>query len=162
MQQQAAKGWHVADWGFWGWLETGLKLIGIVAGFVAFFNSSAVSALTIGGSPRLAAVILVAVLALAMIGVVFMRITQKEIISVIYSIVNALGHVALLFALLRVPTQTTLPIIFAVMFILGELAKQRFLAISGYTEGGQNSAAMVRFSRIVAAIYLVLAIFLVV
>ncbi len=31
-QQAAVKGWHVANWGFWGWLETGLKLVGIAAG----------------------------------------------------------------------------------------------------------------------------------
>ena len=162
--QQAAKptGWHVASWGFWGWLETGLKLIGIVAAYIAFYNSKAVGDLIIGGSPRLAAVILVALLTLAMIGVVFMRITQKELISIGYSILNALGHISLLFALLRAPTQTTLPIVFAVMFILGELAKQRFLAITGYVEGGANTATMVRFSRIVAITYLVLVIVLII
>lgn len=159
---QSTVGWHVANWGLWGWIETGLKLVGIVAGYIAFFNASAVTDLTILGNPHLAAVILVALLTLAMIGVVFMRITQKELISIGYSILNALGHIALLFALLRVPTQTTLPIIFAVMFILGELAKQRFLAISGYVEGGANTSTMIRFSRIVAVTYLVLAIFLII
>jgi len=162
MQQQAAAGWHVANWGFWGWLETAIKLVGIVAGYIAFFNSSGVTDLTIGGSPRLAAVILVAVMTLAMIGVVFIRIMQKELISIGYSILNALGHIALLFALLRMPTQTTLPIIFAVAFILGELAKQRFLTISGYVEGGANTASMLMFSRVVAITYLVLAIFLII
>ena len=162
MQQKAPAGWHVANWGFWGWLETGLKGIGIIAGFIAFFNTSSISGFIIGGSPRLAAVILVALLALAMVGVVFVRITQKELISIGYSILNAFGHLALLVALLREPTQTTLPIIFAVMFILGELAKQRFLAISGYVEGGVNSAMMVRFSRTVAVTYLVLVIILII
>jgi hypothetical protein len=161
-QSKPTVGWHVANWGLWGWIETALKLVGIVAGYIAFFNSNAVTDLTMSGSPRLAAVILVALLALAMIGVVFMRITQKELISIGYSILNALGHIALLFALLRVPTQTTLPIIFAVMFILGELAKQRFLAISGYVEGGANTPTMIRFSRIVAVTYLILVIFLII
>ncbi len=162
MQQQSAVGWHVASWGFWGWLETALKLVGIVAGYIAFFNSSAINDLTISGSPRLAAVILVALLTLAMIGVVFMRIMQKELISIGYSILNALGHIALLFALLRIPTQTTLPIIFAVMFVLGELAKQRFLAISGYVESGANTASMIKFSRIIGLTYIVLAILLII
>ncbi len=161
-QSKSTAGWHVANWGLWGWIETALKLAGIVAGYIAFFNSSAVTDLTISGSPRLAAVILVALLTLAMIGVVFMRISQKELISIGYSILNALGHIALLFALLRAPTQTTLPIIFALMFILGELAKQRFLSISGYVEGSANTATMIRFSRIVAITYLVLAIFLII
>ncbi len=155
-------GWHVASWGFWGWLETGIKLVGIVAGYIAFFNSTAVTELTIGGHPHLAAVILLALLTLAMIGLVFVRITQKELISIGYSILNALGHLALVFALLRVPTQTTLPIIFAVMFILGELAKQRFLTISGYVEGGANTVSMLMFSRVIGITYLILAIFLII
>jgi hypothetical protein len=162
MQQQAASGWHVANWGFWGWLETAIKLVGIVAGYIAFFNSSGVTDLTIGGSPRLAAVILLALLTLAMVGVVFVRITQKELISIGYSILNALGHIALLIALLRIPTQTTLALIFAVAFVLGELAKQRFLTISGYVEGGSNTASMLMFSRTIAVVYLVLAIFLII
>ena len=162
MQQQAAAGWHVANWGFWGWLETAIKLIGIVAAYIAFFNSSGISDLTIGGSPRLAAIIVLALLTLAMVGVVFIRIMQKELISIGYSILNALGHIALLIALLRVPTQTTLAIIFAVAFVLGELAKQRFLAISGYVEGGSNTATMVMFSRTIAVVYLVLAICLII
>jgi hypothetical protein len=97
-----------------------------------------------------------------MVGVVFVRIMQKELISIGYSILNALGHIALLIALLRVPTQTTLAIIFAVAFVLGELAKQRFLAISGYVEGGSNTATMVMFSRTIAVVYLVLAICLII
>ena len=162
MQQQTVKSWHVANWGFWGWLETGLKLVGIVAGYIAFFNSSAVSTMTIGGSPRLAAIILVALLTLAMIAVIYMRITQKELISIGYSILNALGHISLLIALLRVPEQRTLPIIFAVMFVLGELAKQRFLAISGYVESGADTASMLKFSRVVMLVYIVLIVLLVI
>ena len=162
MQQQTAKGWHVANWGFWGWLETGLKLVGIVAGYIAFFNSSAVATMTIGGSPRLAAIILVALLTLAMIAVIYMRITQKELISIGYSILNALGHISLLIALLRVPDQRTLPIIFAVMFVLGELAKQRFLAISGYVESGADTASMLKFSRVIMLVYIVLIVLLVI
>ncbi len=165
MQQTTSSstvGWHVASWGFWGWLETVIKLVGIVAGYIAFFNSNAVTDLTISGHPHLAAVILLALLTLAMIGVVFVRISQKELISIGYSILNALGHIALVFALLRLPTQTTLAIIFAGAFILGELAKQRFLAITGYVEGGSNTATMIRFSRIIAVTYLVLAILLII
>lgn len=161
-QAAAAKGWHVANWGFWGWVETGLKLVGIAAGILAFLNSSAVTELTIGGSPRLAAVILVALLSLAMVGVFFARIAQKELISIGFSALNAIGHVGLLVALLRIPAQTTLPLVFAIMFILGELAKQRFLAISGYVEGGSDTASMLKFSRIIALTYLVLAIVLII
>src|SRR5689334_15662531 len=104
-QQTQAQGWHVAKWGLWGWIETGLKAVGIVAGIIAFFSSSSVSTLTIGGHPHLAAVILLALLTLLTIGVVFIRFTQREVISLIYSVFNFLGHAGLLIALLHVPPQ---------------------------------------------------------
>jgi hypothetical protein len=155
-----SQGWHVANWGLWGWIETGLKLIGIGAGFLAFFGSSSATEMIVGGNPNLAAVILLALLTLGLFAAVFMRVMQKEIISLIFSILNVLGHAGILIALLRQPDQQTLPLIFAGFFVLGELAKQRFLAISGYTEAGQSGTAMLMFSRVVLAIYVVFIIFI--
>jgi hypothetical protein len=155
-----SQGWHVANWGLWGWIETGLKLIGIGAGFLAFFGSSSAAEMIVGGNPNLAAVILLALLTLGLLAAVFMRVAQKEIISLIFSILNVLGHAGILIALLRTPDQQTLPLIFGVFFVLGELAKQRFLAISGYTEAGQSGSAMLMFSRVVLAIYVVFIIFI--
>ena len=157
-QQTQTQGWHVANWGLWGWIETGLKLVGIAAGILAFFNSSSVSTLTIGGNPHLAAVILLALLTLLTIGVIFIRIRQQEVISVIYAILSFLGHAGLLIALLRLPDQTTYAIIFGVFFALGELAKQRFLTISGYTENGMSSGSILNFSRGSMGIYIVFVI----
>lgn len=159
-QAQTTQGWHVEKWGLWGWIETGLKLVGIVAGIVAFFTSSSVSTLTIGGHPHLAAVILLAVLTLLTVGVIFLRIRQREVISVVYSVLNFLGHAALLIAFLRVPDQRAYALIYAIFFALGELAKQRFLAVSGYTENGATTGSMVNFSRGLTAIYIVFIVLL--
>ncbi|MEO8608771.1 MAG: hypothetical protein ABI690_12850 [Chloroflexota bacterium] len=155
---QQTQGWHVAKWGLWGWIETGLKIVGIIAGIIAFLSSSSVSELTIGGHPHLAAVILLALLTLLTVGVVFIRVQQREIISVVYSVFNFLGHAALLIAFLRVPDQRTYAIILGVFYALGELSKQRFLAITGYTENGMALGSMVNFSRGLMAIYIVFVI----
>ena len=157
-QQTQTQGWHVAKWGLWGWIETGLKAVGIVAGIIAFLSSSSVSELTIGGHPHLAAVILLALLTLLTAGVVFIRFTQREIVSVVYSIFNFLGHTGLLISLLHVPEQRRYAIILGVFYALGELSKQRFLAVSGYTEGGATYGSMVNFSRGLMAIYIVFVI----
>ena len=154
-QQAQPQGWHVAKWGLWGWIETGLKIVGIVAGIIAFFSSSSVSTLTIGGHPHLAAVILLALLTLLTAGVVFIRFQQREVISLVYSVFNFLGHAGLLIAFLRIPDQRTYAIILGVFYALGELSKQRFLAISGYTESGATSSSMVNFARGLMAIYIV-------
>jgi hypothetical protein len=159
----AAQGWHVANWGLWGWLETVVKLIGVGVGIFAFFSTSAIATLTIGGSPRLAAVILLALLVVLTFGIIFLRLRQQEVISVLYAALNFLGHAGMLIALLRAPSQVaTYGILFALAYIIGELIKQRFLVISGYTESGQNTQSMVMFSRGLAGIYLVLLIFFVI
>ena len=78
----------------------------------------------------------------------------------VYAILNTLGHLALLIALLRIPHSRVLPLIFAGFMVLGELSKQRFLAISGYTENGQSASGMMNFSRGMTAIYVLLAVFI--
>lgn len=150
----STQGWHIANWGLWGWAETALKGIGIGAGILAFLNSTGRPDFVVGGNPELAAIILLVLLTLGTIVAFGLRIQQREIISIVFSVFNILGHIGLLVALLRIPDQNTLPIVFGVMYVLGELTKQRFLALTGYTEAGQNSRSMVNFSRGLMAFYL--------
>jgi hypothetical protein len=153
MQQVSTQGWHTAEWGVWGWAETIVKLVGIGAGMLAFIQSDSSRAFVVGGNPHLAAVILLALLVLLTVGALAIRFGQREVISMIFAVLNFLGHVGLLIALLRVPDQRTLPIVFGVAFVLGELVKQRFLAVTGYTESGRSSSAMMNFSRGLAVVY---------
>ena len=146
-----------------GWLETIVKLVGVVISILAFLNTSAISTLTVGGSPRLAAIILLGLLVVLTFGVIFIRIRQQEIISIIYAALNFIGHAGMLTALLRAPVESaSYGIAFAIAYIAGELVKQRFLVTSGYTEQGQNTQGMVTFSRALMGIYALLLIFMVV
>ncbi len=153
MQNPSTQGWHTAHWGTWGWAETILKLIAIVAGLIAFVQS--LGEIVVGGNPHLAAVIVLALLSLASVGQVVIRLTQREIISVIFAVLNLLGHFGLLIALLRVPPDNTLAIVFGVFYVLGQLTKVQFLRVTGYTEGGANSSAMLRVTGVITAIYIV-------
>jgi hypothetical protein len=154
--------WHVANWGFWGWVETTLKAVGIIAGILAFVGTMNVTTLTLAGNPRLGAVIITGLFTLAALGIFFVRIQQREIISIIFWLFSFLGHAGLLIALLRVPGLTPLPLVLPIFFILGDLAKQRFLAVSGYTEAGQNTSGMLNFGRVILGIYVVLLIALII
>ena len=145
--------WHTAQWGTWGWAETILKLIAIVAGLIAFVQSR--GEFVLGGNPHLAAVIVLALLSLASIAQVVIRLTQKEIVSMIFAVLNLLGHFGLLIALLRVPPDRTLAIVFGVFYVLGQLTKVQFLRVTGYTESGANSSAMLRTTGVIAALYAV-------
>jgi len=154
MQQTTQpQGWHTANWGTLGWLETGLKLAAALVGFIAFVQSSSSNTWTVANHPHLVAVIILALLTLLWIGVLAIRFQQREIISMIYSILNALGHVALLIALLRMPEQRVLPVIFGVLWVLGELVKRRFLTVSGYTESGRSTSTMLQVSTVVTIAY---------
>ena len=159
MQQNAqTQGWHTAQWGTWGWAETILKLIAILAGIIAFFQTA--GDLVIGGNPHLAAVIVLALAALASIAQLGIRFTQKEIVSLIFAVLNLLGHFGLLIALLRVPTDLTLALVFGVFYVLGQLTKVQFLRVTGYTEGGANTSAMLRTTGVIAILYIVFTVLL--
>jgi hypothetical protein len=149
MQQQT---WHTTNWGFLGWLETGLKFTGIILAFIAFAQAGS-GDLILANHPRIVAVILLGLMTFFWIGGLFLRFQQREIISFVFAILNFLGHLALLIAVLRAPQMNTLPALFGAFFVAGELVKQRFLATSGYTEGGASSSQMVMVSRGVMVAY---------
>lgn len=154
MQQETqAQGWHTSEWGAWGWLETILKLVALAAGVIAFFQSNAANSLVISGSPHLAALILLGLESLGAVAQVGIRYVQREIISFVFAILNLLGHLGLLVALLRVPTDTTLFVIFGVFYALGFLVKVQFLRVTGYTEGGSSSRGMIMVAVVMAALY---------
>jgi len=154
--QAEPAGWHTSsDWGTWGWAETILKLIAIAAGILAFIRSIREGALSVSGNPHLAAIVLLVLLTLAAILQLSIRLQQKETISFIFAVLNLVGHVALLLALAHDPSPRTLPIVFGVFWLLGQLTKVQWLRVTGYTEGGANSSTMLRTTVIVAVLYLV-------
>ncbi len=160
--QTQTDGWHVARWGTWGWIETVLKLVGIAAGVVAFFQTTGTSDLVIGGHPHLAAVIVLAVLTLAAFGQLAFRFRQQEVISLIFAVLNLLGTLGLLIALLKAPESLTLPLIYGGGYVLGQLAKLVFLRISGYTEGGADTRGMLMVTGGLTVVYVVFMLLLVV
>ncbi len=158
VQNQQAQGWHTAQWGTWGWIETILKLIALVAGIVAFFGSTSAEAFVLADHPHLAAVILLALLTLGSLAQLGIRYTQRETISLVFALVNLLGHLGLLIALLRLPNDLTLPLIFGVFYALGQASKLQFLRATGYTEGGADTRGMLLVAAGMTAFYLLFVI----
>ena len=155
---QQSQGWHTSSWGTWGIIETILKLVGVGAGFLAFINTDGSAPLHIGDSPHLAAVILLALLTLGAVYQLVVRFGQKETISFGFAVLNLIGHLALLLALLRAPEATGLAVVFGAMYLLGQVVKLQFLRETGYTEGGSNTSAMTRIAIVQGALYLVFAV----
>lgn len=148
-------GWHVANWGFLGWLETGLKVTALVLGIIAFAQSDSAAPLLLLDNPRVLGVLFFALLTLLTLGQVVVRLTQREIISVIFAVAQVIGHFALLIALLRVPPTTRLAVAFGALYVAGEMVKQRFLTTTGYTESGATSTQMLTVSRGIMVVWIV-------
>jgi len=151
-QTTQVQGWHTSEWGLWGWIETILKLIALGIGILAFFRTPA-NDLVLGGNPHLAAVILLVLLSLAAVAQLGIRFQQRETISLIFAVLNLLGHLALLIALLRVMDSRALPVVFGGFYLLGQLTKLQFLRTSGYTEGGADERGMLRVAGAMTALY---------
>lgn len=163
--RSTTQGWHTAEWGTWGWAETILKLIAIVFGILAFFQSNAASGLrelVIGGNPRLLAMLLLALLTLGAVVQLGARLMQQEIVSLIFAVLNLLGHAALLVALLRVPGDLTLGILFGVFYAVGGIVKVQFLRATSYTEAGASLQTMILVAWGMVAPYVLLVILLLV
>ncbi len=156
MQARTTPGWHTAQWGTWGWAETILKLVALAAGILAFFQAS--GDLIIGNHPRLAAVILLALLTLGSLFQLYIRFTQRETISMGFAVLNLLGHVGLLIALLRAPDLREYALVFGVFYTLGQLVKIQFLRVTGYTEGGATTRAMLMVTAVMTVLYALVAI----
>lgn len=157
---QTTKGWHIADWGFWGWLETAVKGVGILAGIIAFISTSGEETRSFSDHPELGALIILGLFGVVAVAVLGLRVMQREIISIIFWLLSVFAHWGLFLALLRHPDARFFAVLFGLAFIAGEVVKQRFLVVSGYTENGQSTAAMVNFSRSIAFFYLLFIIFI--
>lgn len=160
MQQSTPSGWHVAQWGTLGWAETIVKFIGIIVAFIAFAQAVPTGVFTLGGNPRLAAIIVLALLTLIWLAPIPLRFQQREIISTVFTILNLLAHIALLLALLYVLQGNTLPLIFGVAYLIGEGIKRRWLMVSGYTEAGRSQSAMFMVSNIFLVAYALFIVFM--
>jgi hypothetical protein len=136
--------WHTAQWGVLGWVETILKLIGFGAGVVAFFVSLSAHGFSLRSNPHLAAIIVLMLATLFSLVMVVLRFQQKEIISMIFAVLQALASLGLLFALLRIVDVKGLALVFGVCFTLGQIVKLQFLRTTGYTELGMTRDAIIR------------------
>lgn len=136
--------WHMTQWGVFGWIETILKLLGFGAGLVAFYISLSAPGFTLRSNPHLAAIVVLVGATLFSLVMVVLRFQQKEIISMIFAVLQALASLALLFALLRIVDVKGLALLFGLFFSLGQIVKLQFLRKTHYTELGMTREAMIR------------------
>ncbi len=123
--------WHISDWSVLGWIETGLKII-------AFFFAGMIfiSALKFGNFhlPSVGLfVIIQIILSLGLVAAIFDRLKEKEMIAMIFIVVNNLAHWGIVYALFTQINNSFYLLMFFVFMLAGDLIKIVFIKTSKFT-----------------------------
>jgi hypothetical protein len=121
------KQWHVAEWPPLAWLETGIKSIALALGIVTAVRALSGGGLAWPGGLRLAQLVVQVVLSLGLVAAIFDRIVEREIVAMVFVIVNNLGHWGVVVALASEVGPGGLLTAFAGLMLIGDLAKLTFL-----------------------------------
>lgn len=131
------KGWHVGDWSPLGWLETIIKAVAFVVAISTLINALSNGVFAAPSGARLVQVIVLALLSLGLLGAIFERYTQREIIAMVFVLVNNIAHWGMVYALLTLRDVNNPLSIFAVLMLCGDVVKLVWLRVSGYTQDGR-------------------------
>jgi hypothetical protein len=127
----ARPAWHVDSWPALAWLETAVKLVALGVGVDALLRAT-------GGSPdfgagRIAQIVILALLCLGLVAAIADRLANREIVAMIFVVLNNIGHLAMLAALIVHTDTDGHLVLFASLMLAGDLIKLVFLATSGFT-----------------------------
>lgn len=156
------KQWHIANWSPLGWLETIVKLIAFAASFVALYNALNSGSVAAPSGLQLIRVIDLAFLALGLTAGIVDRYKQREIIAIIFILLNNVAHWGMVYALLTTPAPTTLLLIFVSLMLVGDLIKMVWLRVSSYTQDGVPQSVLYGLTSIYLvgyALILILSLF---
>jgi hypothetical protein len=132
-QETASPRWHVASWPPLAWLETAVKLVALILGVVALVQALVGGAFALPGGLRLAQLIILAFLALGLVAAILDRLAEREIVAMIFVVVNNLGHWGMVVALASEPGPGGLLLAFAGLMLLGDLVKLVFLRVHDFS-----------------------------
>jgi uncharacterized membrane protein YkgB len=126
-QERETREWHVAEWSPLAWLETGIKAIALMLGIVAAVRALVGGGLAFPSGFRLAQLIVQGLLSLGLIAAIFDRLAEREIVAMVFVIINSVGHWGMLLALASQVGPDRLLLGFAGLMLLGDLVKLGFL-----------------------------------
>lgn len=134
MTQTAAarKGWYIGQWGALGWAETIVKLAAHVVAFIALLYAIFYSTYTIPQGGRFIEVVVLAILALGLTLAIVDRVIQREIISIVFILINVAAHWGMVYALMTQPGPGAALPIFALLMAIGDIIKLRFFSLTDF------------------------------
>lgn len=127
------KAWHVASWPPLAWLETVLKLAAIVLGVAALVQALSGGTFAFPGGLRLVQFFVLGLLSLGLVAAILDRLAEREIVAMVFVLLNNLGHWGMVAALAFEPGPGWLLVAFAGLMLAGDLVKLAFLKVHGFT-----------------------------
>jgi len=133
MNNSPQKSWHMGHWPALAWLETVIKLAALVIGIMATVQALAVSELAFPQGIRLVQFVILVILAVGLLAAIFDRLADREIVAMVFVVINNLGHWGMVLAMTAVSTPTTTLPLFAGLMLLGDLVKLWFIRAHQFT-----------------------------
>ncbi len=155
-EETTGKTWHVASWPLLAWLETGVKLVALALGIVALVQALAGGALALPDGVRLAQLLILAFLSLGLVVAVFDRLAEREIVAMVFVLLNNLGHWGLVVALANKAGPGWLLPAFAGLMLLGDLVKLAFLRVHDFSVRDRPQAVLYGLTSAYVVGYLVI------
>ena len=128
--------WYVAPMSRLEWLETGAKMAAMVVAFSTFARAFDPGGLaTPSGAQGIQSRILFW-MAVGLAVAILDRLQQRELFSIGFVVVNDLAHWAMYLSLVSGLSAAVPVVAWCALMMMGDLAKLRFFATSGYTVRG--------------------------
>ena len=122
--------WHIASWPALAWLETIIKLIALIIGIAVGMNALAIGNFQLPTGLRLGQFITLIILSLGLVTAIFDRIADREVVAMIFVVINNLGHWGMVLGLASGSERLLL---FASLMLLGDLVKLWFIRAHQFT-----------------------------
>jgi hypothetical protein len=148
-----SKRWYVAQWPPLAWLETVIKLAGLIIAIVAFIDTLDARSFDFPSGAQLVQWLILVFLSLGLIAAIFDRFIEHEIVAMGFAIINNVGHWSLVTTLLFTPRPTSELLAFASLMLLGDLVKVWFLNTSGFSVRNVSPTVMVGLTLFYVAGY---------
>ena len=148
------RGWHVANWGPWGWAETAVKLVAIVVAVVSLADGAA---LAVADDHRLTYWILVGV-AVGYVLAIADRLMDRELVALAFLAANLVGHWSLVLVMGLDGWPGSVVVAFALLMLLGDLIKIAYFAVTGQSVRNLPPAVPIALTTTLVVAYAVAAL----
>lgn len=123
------RNWRVAPWPRLAWLQMGIKLAAIVIGVVALAQALAEGRFGLSADLRLVQLGALGLRSIGLLAILWDRCLEREVLSLVFVLLNILGHAGMIVALTTRPGPGWLLLAFAVVMLAGEALNLALLRI---------------------------------